>query len=72
MCTSSSKILPYYHTKALISCQNVLHYHLQGTIEMIRTSRREFLPRSEAIDVFWLFSVIMSSPPRIEHPVENN
>jgi hypothetical protein len=39
---------------------------------MIRTSRREFLPRSEAIDVFWLFSVIMSSPPRIEHPVENN
>jgi hypothetical protein len=72
MSTSSSKILPYYHTKALISCQNILHYHLQGTIEMIRTSRREFLPRSEAIDVFRLFSVLMSSPPRIEHPVENN
>jgi hypothetical protein len=39
---------------------------------MIRTSRIEFLPRSEAIDVFWLFSVIMSSPPSIGHPVENN
>jgi hypothetical protein len=57
MSTSSSEILPYYHTKALISCQKVLHYHLQGTIEMIRTSRRQFLPRSEAIDVFQLFLI---------------